>query len=133
MITGNNKRLEFENLQDAMETAKNLMKNGYQVYMNIEDDLGDGKIIVVIEYEYVDDDLADGYYEYHYYDEEVEEPEQSKEDDDNDFDEDIPLTLCDDVDGDYSSWSEEHRKWFDAGYDEGYQTARHDCCDYIED
>ena len=71
MITENNKRLEFENLQDAMKTAKTLLKNGYQVYMNIEDDLGDGKIIVVIEYEWVDEDLADGHYIYQTFEDEA--------------------------------------------------------------
>ena len=71
MITENTKRLEFENLQDAMKTAKTLLKNGYQVYMNIEDDLGDGKIIVVIEYEWVDEDLADGHYIYQTFEDEA--------------------------------------------------------------
>ena len=76
MITENNKRLEFENLSDAMKTAKTLLKNGYQVYMNIEDELGDGKIIVVIEYEWLDEELADGRYIYKsYYDDAHEEDE----------------------------------------------------------
>lgn len=169
MITENNKRLEFENLQDAMETAKNLMKNGYQVYMNIEDDLGDGKIIVVIEYEYVDDDLADGRYIYKSYADEVSEEEENRQKKDKEtaddgkeeidksngemydkgyrhgwssgyeigynvaYDEITHHEDNDDVDGNYSNWSEEHRRWFDAGYDEGYETAKYDFCDCPEE
>lgn len=155
MITRNNKRLEFENLQDAMETAKLLMKNGYQVYMNIEDDIGDGKIIVIIEYEYLDDDLADGRYIYKsYYDEAHEEVEDNSQKKDKETNEDYiwgheegyqegwsagynarmgEETPNDDYDDDYSSWSEEHRRWFDAGYDEGYETAKYDFCDCPEE
>ena len=181
MITENSKRLEFENLQDAMKTAKTLLKNGYQVYMNIEDDLGDGKIIVVIEYEWLDEELADGHYIYQTFEDEArieaeirqkrnketnedyiwghEEGYQEgydagydkgwqegrtagyiarkDEEDTDNFDADTPLTLCDDNDdnddGNYSSWSEEHRRWFDAGYDEGYETAKYDFCDCPEE
>lgn len=132
MTTDNNKRLEIENLQDAMRIAKQLLKHGYQVYMNIEDDIGDGKIIVVIEYEWLDEELADGHYIYQTFEDEArieaeirqkkadtEETTENCEDNDDD----------DDYHGDYSSWSEEHRKWFDAGYNEGYTTAKYDFCD----
>ena len=173
MITDNKKRLEFENLQDAMKTAKNLLKNGYQVYMNIEDDLGDGKIIVVIEYEWLDEELADGHYIYQTFEDEArieaEIRQKRNKETNEDYiwgheegyqegynagydtgwqegrtagyiarkdEEDAPLTLCDDNNDDddnYSSWSEEHRKWFDMGYDEGYTTAKYDFCDCPED
>ncbi len=160
MITDNKKRLEIENLQDAMRIAKQLLRNGYQVYMNIEDDIGDGKIIVVIEYEWLDDDLADGRYIYKsYYDDAHEEDEDDRQKKDKETNEDYiwgheegyqegwtagynarmgEETPDDDKDNDdynddYSNWSEEHRKWFDRGYNAGYTTAKYDFCDCPED
>ena len=161
MITENNKRLEFENLQDAMKTAKTLLKNGYQVYMNIEDDLGDGKIIVVIEYEWVDEDLADGHYIYQTFEDEarieaeIRQKNVDKESEDylaghadgfqagwtcgyerrmeEENPDDVKEETDDDYNDDYSNWSEEHRKWFDRGYNEGYTTAKYDFCDDPED
>lgn len=156
MITENSKRLEFENLQDAMRIAKALLKNGYQVYMNIEDDIGDGKIIVVIEYEFVDDDLAEGHYIYQTFEDEARIEAEIRQKKDKETNEDyiwgheegyqegwtagynarLGEETPDDADEDddnYSSWSEEHRKWFDAGYNEGYTTAKYDFYDCPED
>ena len=129
MTTENNKRLEFENLQDAMKTAKTLLKNGYQVYMNIEDELGDGKIIVVIEYEWLDEELADGHYIYQTFEDEARIEAEIHQKKDKETNEDAD----DEDDDNYSSWSEEHRKWFDMGYDEGYTTAKYNFCDCPED
>lgn len=107
MITENNKRLEFENLQDAMKTAKTLLKNGYQVYMNIEDDaLGDGKIIVVIEYEWVDEDLADGHYIYQTFEDEARIEAEIRQKKDRETNEDY-------------IWG--HQEGYQAGWQEGYQ------------
>lgn len=107
MVTGNVKRIEFENLKDAMRIAKALLKNGYQVYMNIEDEIGNGKIIVVIEYEFVDEDLANGQYIYKSFtdeaQEEVEEVSQKKDKEEN---------------GDYLRG---HAEGFEAGWSVGYQ------------
>lgn len=157
MITENNKRLEFENLQDAMKTAKTLLKNGYQVYMNIEDDLGDGKIIVVIEYEWLDEELADGHYIYQTFEDEARIEAEIRQKKDKETNEDYIWgheegyqagwtagynegyntrrgeENADEDDDNYSNWSEEHRKWFDMGYNEGYTTAKYDFCDCPED
>ena len=116
MITENNKRLEFENLQDAMKTAKTLLKNGYQVYMNIEDDLGDGKIIVVIEYEWVDEDLADGHYIYQTFEDEARieaEIRQKK----------FEQTADEYAEDYYDRYDDGFDAGVDDGYDKGYQAG----------
>lgn len=118
MITENNKRIEFENLQDAMRIAKALLKNGYQVYMNIEDEIGDGKIVVIIEYEFVDEDLANGHYIYKSFtdeaNEEVEEVSQKKDDKESE---------------DYLAG---HAEGFEAGWTCGYERRREEEADTEE-
>lgn len=106
MVTGNVKRIEFENLKDAMRIAKALLKNGYQVYMNIEDEIGDGKIIVVIEYEFVDEDLAEGHYIYKSFTDEAQEEVENSQKKDKDTDEQYRLG---------------HAEGYQAGWSEGYQ------------
>lgn len=152
MVTGNVKRIEFENLQDAMRIAKALLKNGYQVYMNIEDEIGDGKIIVVIEYEFVDEDLANGRYIYKSFtDEAQEEVENSQKKNGNEsedylrghaegfeagwsvgYQRRVDEETADDYDresnGIYSEGYEDgytngHSDGFEEGYSEGYETG----------
>lgn len=106
MVTGNVKRIEFENLKDAMRIAKALLKNGYQVYMNIEDDLGDGKIIVVIEYEFVNEDLAEGHYIYKSFTDEAQEEMENSQKKDKEVNEDY-------------IWG--HEEGYQAGWTAGYQ------------
>lgn len=106
MITGNVKRIEFENLKDAMRIAKALLKNGYQVYMNIEDDIGDGKIIVVIEYEFVNEDLAEGHYIYKSFTDEAQEEVENRQKKDKETNEDY-------------IWG--HEEGYQAGWTAGYQ------------
>lgn len=156
MITENNKRLEFENLQDAMKTAKTLLKNGYQVYMNIEDDLGDGKIIVVIEYEWLDEELADGHYIYQTFEDEARieaEIRQKRNKETNEdyiwgheegyqegwskgYDEGYQKRMSEEdceADGSYDEgYQDGYSNGYEDGYDEGYETGLNegdiDCC-----
>lgn len=152
MITGNVKRIEFENLKDAMRIAKALLKNGYQVYMNIEDDIGDGKIIVVIEYEFVNEDLAEGHYIYKSFTDEAQEEVENSQKKRKDADEDyiwgheegyqagwtagyqkrVEEETADDYDresnGIYDEGYEDgytngHSDGFEEGYEEGYETG----------
>ena len=147
MITENNNRLEFENLQDAMKTAKTLLKNGYQVYMNIEDDLGDGKIIVVIEYEWLDEELADGHYIYQTFEDEARieaEIRQKRNKETNEdyiwgheegyqagwtagyqkrMDEEDCYANSDYDDGYNEGYDKGHKDGYEQGYDEGYETG----------
>ena len=157
MITDNSKRLEFENLQDAMKTAKHLLKNGYQVYMNIEDDLGDGKIIVVIEYEWLDEELADGHYIYQTFEDEARIEAEIRQKKDKETNEDyiwgheegyqagwtagyqkrVDEENADDYDRDNNGIYDEgyqdgYSNGYEDGYDEGYETGLNegdiDCC-----
>lgn len=152
MVTGNVKRIEFENLKDAMRIAKALLKNGYQIYMNIEDDIGDGKIIVVIEYEFVNEDLAEGHYIYKSFTDEAQEEVENSQKKGVDADEQYRLghaegyqtgwtagyqkrveeETADDYDresnGIYSEGYEDgytngHSDGFEEGYEEGYETG----------
>ena len=148
MITENNKRLEFGNLQDAMKTAKTLLKNGYQVYMNIEDDIGDGKIIVVIEYEWLDEELADGHYIYQTFEDEARieaEIRQKKVDKESEdyltghaegfqagwtcgYERRKEEETADDYDRDNNGiynegYEDGYSNGYEDGYDEGYETG----------
>lgn len=148
MVTGNVKRIEFENLKDAMRIAKALLKNGYQVYMNIEDEIGDGKIIVVIEYEFVNEDLANGHYIYKSFTDEAQEEAKNSQKKNIDADESYRLghaegyqtgwtagyqkrvdeETADDYDresnGIYSEGYEDgYSNGYEEGYSEGYDTG----------
>lgn len=148
MITGNVKRIEFENLHDAMRIAKALLKNGYQVYMNLEDEIGDGKIIVVIEYEFVDEDLANGHYIYKSFTDEANEEVENSQKRDKEVNEDyiwgheegyqagwtagyqkrVDEETADDYDRDNNGiynegYEDGYSNGFEEGYDEGYETG----------
>lgn len=139
MVTGNVKRIEFENLKDAMRIAKALLKNGYQVYMNIEDDIGDGKIIVVIEYEFVNEDLAEGHYIYKSFTDEAQEEVGNSQKKDKETNEDY---IWGHAEGYQAGWTAGYQKRveeetaddydresngiYDEGYEDGYTNGHSD-------